>query len=47
MKITGHRTIAVFNRHNVVSEDDLRDAAKKIENGRENGLSTAQCRLVR
>jgi hypothetical protein len=42
MKISGHRTIAVFNRYNIVSEDDLRDAAKKIENGRENSLSTAQ-----
>jgi len=30
MEISGHRTRDVFERYNIVSENDLRDAARKL-----------------
>jgi integrase len=32
-EISGHKTDAVFSRYNIVSEADIRDAARKIEQG--------------
>ena len=31
VKISGHKSRAVFDRYNLVSERDLTDAAKKLE----------------
>jgi len=32
-EISGHKTDAVFSRYNIVSDADIRDAARKIEQG--------------
>jgi integrase len=39
MRITGHRTPAVFNRYNIVSPTDLQDAARKMAGGHNSGHS--------
>jgi hypothetical protein len=30
MKMSGHKTRSVFDRHNVVSDGDVRDAARRL-----------------
>ncbi len=34
MRMSGHKTRAVFERYNVVAEEDLRDAVQRIEGAR-------------
>jgi hypothetical protein len=31
MKMTGHKTASVFQRNNIVSDGDLRDAARRLD----------------
>lgn len=31
MKMTGHKTPSVFNRYNIVSDGDLREAARRLD----------------
>ena len=33
VKVSGHKTDAIFSRYNIVSEADIRDAVRKIEQG--------------
>ena len=33
MKITGHKTASVYRRYRIVSEDDMREALKKVQRG--------------
>jgi integrase len=37
-QISGHKTESVFSRYNIVSEDDIADAARKIEEGAKTAL---------
>lgn len=34
MRMSGHKTESVFRRYNIVDEDDVREAQKRLEKGR-------------
>jgi hypothetical protein len=42
MKFIGHKTVSVFRRYNIISDADMRNAAKLIEDGRSNCTDVAQ-----
>ncbi|HUJ27031.1 MAG TPA: site-specific integrase, partial [Myxococcales bacterium] len=42
MKMSGHRTRAVFDRYNIVEDDDLREAVKRIEAGHASAPGSGQ-----
>jgi hypothetical protein len=38
MRMSGHRTRSVFDRYNVIEDEDLKAAVRKIETGRQQNL---------
>jgi len=38
-QISGHKTDAVYERYNITNEQDIRDAARKIEEGAKAAVS--------
>ena len=47
MRISGHRTRAIFDRYNIVDEEDLRLAAEKLEQYAQRRKSERNAKLVR
>jgi hypothetical protein len=41
MKLTGHKTEAVYRRYAIVSSGDLRDAVRRLEDGYTSGYTRA------
>jgi hypothetical protein len=42
MQMTGHKTRSVFERYNIVSDGDLREAAQKLDEMNQAAYATAK-----
>jgi hypothetical protein len=46
MQISGHKTRSVFDRYNIVSDRDLREAARRVEKHNQESLGTISGTIV-
>ncbi len=46
MRITGHETDAMFRRYNITTEDDLRDAMRRVSEQRQQEQQVEQRNVV-
>jgi hypothetical protein len=46
MKITGHKTLSVYQRYRIVSESDIRDALEKTQAAISSGTQTRKVEAI-